>query len=348
MLGTGMAGELDYKDGWRKADHTKHGVFAMDYLGLDIAKAKFDAHLVTATRKHSISLPNTETGFAQLAAWLARHRASAEAGLHACMEATGNWGLDLAAFLHAAGITVSIVNPKQIKLFGDCELSRNKTDKLDAGVIARFCCSQKPMAWAPPAAEIRELRELVRRCAALKANRTQELNRQKAGMVSPTVAASIERMLDHIEQEISQINTEIRGLIARHAALALNFTLLRSIPGIGEVTAAFVLAEIPNIAEFTPKGLGAFTGLSPQEDTSGKRRGKAGISRIGNATLRSAFYLCALSARRHNPNLAAFVKRMAEAKKPNKVILTAIARKLLVMAHAVIRTQTPFQAATAA
>jgi len=319
----------------------------MDYLGLDIAKASFDAHLIIGTRKQSVSLPNTETGFRLLAAWLARHR-SAEAGLHACMEATGNWGLDLAAFLHAAGITVSIVNPRQIKSFGDCELSRNKTDKLDAAQIARFCRSQAPMAWTPPAEEIRELRELVRRCAALKATRTQELNRQKAGIASSTVAVSLEHLIEFVEQQIGEISAAIRALIARHAALQLNFTLLCSIPGIGEVTAALVLAEIPNIAEFTPKGLAAFTGLSPQEDSSGKRKGQAGISRIGNAALRSAFFLCALSARRCNPRLTEFVKRMVEAKKPNKVILIAVARKLLVMAHAVIRTQTPFQAEHAA
>ena len=107
----------------------------MDYLGLDIAKASFDAHLVSAQGKRSISLPNTEAGFALLAAWLTRHHASGGAELHACMEATGNWGLDLAAFLHAAGIKVSIVNPRQIKAFGESELSRNKTDKLDAALI---------------------------------------------------------------------------------------------------------------------------------------------------------------------------------------------------------------------
>lgn len=315
----------------------------MDHLGLDIAKAKFDAHLLTTAGKHSISLPNTETGFRELATWLGRRRGDSEAGLHACMEATGNWGLDLAAFLHAAGHTVSIVNPKRIKSFADSLLSRNKTDKLDAALIANFCRLHEPMAWAPPAPEIRELRELVRRCASLKAIRTQEVNRGKAGVVSPTVAASLQRMIANIDREIAEITSAIRALIARHAALQRNFDLLCSIPGIGEVTAALTLAELPNIAEFTPKALAAFTGLSPQEDSSAGRRGRAGISRIGNASLRSAFFLCALSARRCNPRLAEFVRRMVEAKRPNKVILVALARKLLVMAHAIIRSQTPFQ-----
>ena len=260
------------------------------------------------------------------------------------MEATGNWGLDLADFLYRAGFKVSIVNPRQIKAFGESELSRNKTDKLDAALIARFCRSHEPMAWTPPAAELRELRELVRRCAALKANRTQEINRQKAGLVSTIVAASIERMLARINEEIAAIKAAIRDLIARNQAQQRNFKLLRSIPGIGEVTAALVLADLPNIAEFTPKGLAAFAGLSPQEHSSGTRRRSGGISRIGNAALRTSLFMCALSARRHNPRLAEFVQRMTEARKPKKVILIALARKLLVMAHAVIRTQTPFNA----
>jgi transposase len=319
----------------------------MDYLGLDIAKASFDAHLITAAGKRHGHFSNTPAGFEQLAAWLERHRPLGGETLHACLEATGNWGLDLAAFLYAAGCKVSIVNPRQIKAFGESELARNKTDKLDAALIARFCRAHEPRAWTPPAAEIREMRELVRRCAALKATRTQETNRQKAGLASAIVAASIERLLAHLEAELRAITKAIRALLARNDALRLNFELLRSIPCIGEVTAALVLAELPNIAEFTPKALAAFAGLSPQEHSSGPRRRSAGISRIGNPALRTALYLCALSARRHNPRLADFAQRMTEAKKPNKVILIALARKLLVMAHAVIRTQTPFQASPA-
>ena len=320
----------------------------MDYLGLDIAKARFDAGLLAADVKRHSSFANTQAGFEQLAAWLARNRPSATEPLHACMEATGNWGLDLAAFLHAAGFKVSIVNPRQVKAFGDSELARNKTDKLDAALIARFCRAHGPAAWTPPAAGMRELRELVRRCAALKANRAQELNRQKAGLVSAIVAASIERLLAHLDAEIRAITAAIHDLIAGDPAQQQNFQLLCSIPSIGEVTAALILAELPNIAEFTPKGLAAFTGLSPQEHSSGARRSLGGISRIGNATLRTALFLCALTARRHNPRLADFVKRMTGAGKPNKVILIALARKLLVMAHAVIRTQTPFNADAAA
>jgi transposase len=255
----------------------------MKVLGLDIAKAKFDACLLLADGKHRSTFANTPAGFALLDQWLARHDIS---GLHACMEATGNWGLDLAAHLYAAAITVSIVNPRQIKAFGVSELARNKTDQLDAALIARFCRAHAPAPWTPPLAHLRDLRELVRRCASLKATRTQEINRQKAGAVCTTVLASIERMLQRIDTEIELITAAIRDLLAGDATLQTNFTLIRSIPGIGEATAALLLAELPNLAEFTPKGLAAFAGLSPSEQSSGMRHRAGGISRMGNAALR--------------------------------------------------------------
>lgn len=317
----------------------------MDHLGIDIGKTKFDVCLLAQPRDRHASFANTEAGFMLLRAWLDRHRTDATAPLHACMEATGNWGLDVASLLHQDGITVSIVNPKQIKSFGDSELARNKTDRLDAALIARFCRAHTPRAWTPPNPRLRELRDLVRRCDALKAARTQEINRQKAGCASAVVAASIAAHLHVLAEQIASINEAIRTLIAEDPTQQHDFNLLCGVPGIGEVTAAVLLAELPNITAFTPKALAAFAGLSPAEHSSGRNRSRSiGISRIGSARLRSALYLCALSARRHNPRLAAFVRRMAEAGKPPKVILVAIARRLLVYAHTVLRKQTPFRA----
>ena len=314
----------------------------MVILGLDIGKTKFDACLLGDSSKQAAHFPNTETGFEQLRTWLAKYQPP-QTPLHACMEATGNYGLSLAAFLHANGTTVSIINPKQIKAFSDAELTRNKTDKLDAALIARFCRAQNPPAWTPPATHLRELREMVRRCAALKEHRTQEINRQKAGLASAAVQASIERSLAHLNDEIDTITRQIHALLASDAKMQKNFTLLRTIPGIGEVSAAVLLAELPNIADFTSKGVAAFAGLSPTEHSSGAKHHSSGISRIGNAAVRSTLYLGALSARRHNPRLQEFVSRMTNEGRPNKVILVAVARKLLLLAHGVIRTQKPFK-----
>jgi len=315
----------------------------MDIIGIDISKAKFDIALLTGKRTRHAVFSNTEAGFSQVLTWVVRHRSDRNAPLHACMEATGNWGLDLADFLHGRGVRVSIVNPVRIKAFGQSELARNKTDKLDAAVIARFCRAHVPPAWTPPASHLRELRELVRRCDVLKVARVQELNRQQAGFVSDAVAASITLHLEWLDKQIEAVTAQVRGLVAADPVLARNLALLCSITGFGEVSATILLAELPNIADFTPKALAAFTGLSPQEHSSGSSLRRPGrVSRIGNERLRSVLYMCALSAKRHNKALADFVQRMTAAGKPPKVTLIAVARKLLVYAHAVIRTQQPF------
>ncbi|MFL5331976.1 MAG: IS110 family transposase [Geminicoccaceae bacterium] len=315
----------------------------MDIVGIDISKAKFDAALLVGERTRHAAFSNTEAGFAQLLTWLARYRPDPDAPVHACMEATGNWGLELADCLHSGGIRVSVVNPARIKAYGESELARNKTDRLDAALIARFCRAHVPPAWAPPLPHLRELRELVRRCDALKAARVQELNRQQAGLASPAVARSIAAHLAWLDAQIEAVAAEVRVLVAADPVLARNLALLRSITGFGETSATVLLAELPNIADFTPKALAAFVGLSPSEYSSGssvRRPGK--VSRIGSERLRSTLYMCALSAKRTNKALAAFVSRMTVAGKPNKVVLIAVARKLLVYAHAVIRTQKPF------
>lgn len=316
----------------------------MDVLGIDISKRTFDAALLPAPgRTRRASFANTEAGFGQLLDWLGTHRGDPGAPLHACMEATGNYGLDLAAFLHGAGVRVSVVNPARIKAFGQSELIRNKTDRLDAALIARFCRAMAPSAWVPPTPRLRELRELARRCEALKAARVQEINRQKSGFASAAVARSLAEHIAWLDRELEAVMERVRALVAEEPTLARDFALVRSVPGLGEVTATVILTELPNIAEFTPKALAAFAGLSPQEHSSGTSVRKPGrISRAGSERLRSALYMCSLSARRRNSFLTDFVRRMQAAGKPPKVILVALARKLLVYAGAVVRTGRPF------
>ena len=137
---------------------------------------------------------------------------------------------------------------------------------------------------------------------------------------------------------------EVRHLIASDSTLSKNAALVRSITGFGKIFATILLAELPNIAEFTPKALAAFVGRSPSEHSSGtsvRRPGK--VSRIDAERLRSTLYMCALSAKRTSKPLAALVARMTAAGKSPKVILVAVARKLLVSAHAVVRTQKVFE-----
>jgi transposase len=314
----------------------------MDIPGINIAKAKFDVALMIDTRVRSATFSHTEAGFQQLLAWLTRHRPDPNASMHACREATGTWGIDRAAFLSPHQVRVSIVNPARIKASGDSELRRNKTDPLDAALAARFCRSQNPDPWTPPAPQLRELRELVRRCDALKAARAQELNRQKAGLASQAVARSIAHHLTWLNHQIDDIFNPARQIIRNNPAPAKNFALLQTIKGFGKVAAAVILAELPHIDTFTPKALAAFGGLSPQEHAAGSTRKPGQLSRIGTDRVRSTRPLCALSAKPHNQRLLGFAKTAHRRRQPHKVVLAAVARKLRVYANVVIKTQQAF------
>jgi len=313
------------------------------FLGIDIAKHKFDAVLLVGDRERHKVFENNEVGFAAVMAWLGEQASS----LHACMEATGGFGDDLALYLHEQGIVVSVTNPLRIKAFGQSEMVRTKTDKVDAGVIARFCRSHLPEPWQPPSPHVRELRALVRRCATLKEIRAQEMVRRLQGTASSRVAHSMDKTIEWLDGEIKAISEAVMALIRDDETLRRNHELLVSIPGLGGQSAAVLLAEIPDFSVFSHnKQITAFVGLNPQEHKSGSSvRGRTRISKIGNARVRAILYMCALSARRHNPILKAFAERLKESGKAPKLVLVAVARKLLVLAYGVMKTQRPFQIA---
>jgi transposase len=169
-------------------------------LGIDIAKAKFAAALLRPDGKvRHKSCANTPTGFADLAAWLLRQQVT---HVHATLEATGTYGEALALWLHDAGHLVSVVNPSVIHAYARTQLTRSKTDRIDAELIARFTASHQPAPWTPPAPEIRQLQALVRRLDALQGMRTQELNRLASGVTVAEVRASIETVIASLDAQI--------------------------------------------------------------------------------------------------------------------------------------------------
>ena len=169
-------------------------------LGIDIAKAKFDVCLRKENRrtKHKVFL-HTRHGFEQLVAWLASQQVG---DLYACLEATGSYGEPLALFLFEAGFMVSVVNPAAVRAFANAGLSRTKTDKVDAELIARFCLAQQPKAWQPPAPELRELQALVRRLESLVEMRVAEENRLSSGVSTAAVKHSLEEHIRYLLEEI--------------------------------------------------------------------------------------------------------------------------------------------------
>lgn len=310
-------------------------------LGLDISKAKFDACLVRASGKlRHRAFPNSEAGFAQLSAWLEKHGATQ---VHACLEATGTYGDGLATYLHDAGHTVSVVNPAVIKAYAESRLSRAKTDKADATLIAQFCAERRPPRWSPLPAEVRELQALARRLDSLREMRQMEQNRLDVAATA-AVRQSLAEHLTFLDEEIAKTEALIRSHIDSHPGLRGQRDLLVSIPGIGETTAAKLLGEILDVKLYTgARQLAAFAGLAPRLHESGSSvRKRARLSKVGAPRLRKALYFPAIAAIKYNPYVKELSERMrARGKCPMQVIGAAM-RKLVHLAYGVLKSGKPF------
>jgi transposase len=294
------------------------------------------AVLLQHDRSASKSVPNSVAGFKQLQTWLCNRKAK---NVHACLEATGGWSEDMALALCEAGHVVSLVNPARIKAFARSEMLRTKTDLIDAALIARFCRMHAPDPWVPPAPEIRVLQGLVRRYQSLVQMRTEEQNRLQAPMIAAVVTKSIKATLRHLDREIERVDREIEQLFDQYPPLRRQRDLLTSIPGIGDTTAARILGEMPNIAEFrNVKAVAAYAGLSPHHYESGSIRRPSRLAKTGNASLRTALYFPAISAMRYNPMLRRFADRMRKRGKSNMTIIAAVMRKLLTLAYGVLKS----------
>jgi len=308
-------------------------------LGIDIAKETFDALLLVGKLSHAGSFPNSKPGFTRLVRWLTKHKAGQ---VHACLEATGRYYEALAHFLHQAGYQVSVVNPLRISNYAKSQLSRNKTDKLDAELIARFCQREQPPLWAPPPGEVTELQALTRHLEALLDSRTQQLNRLSEANPSGAVRKLLRTHTAFLDKQIAELKREINEHIEHYPDLKHKRDLLTSIPGIGEATAARLLGE--NISRFSDgRALAAYAGLSPRLRESGTSvRGRGRLCKLGNGKLRKSLYWPAISAWRWNPVIASFRERLLERGKPSMVIIAACMRKLLCLALGVLKSDRPF------
>lgn len=313
------------------------------YVGVDVSKTWLDVALLDGDRARHFRDSNDGEGHVAIQAWIATRVGTDP--VHLCLEATGAYGFDFARAMVAAGHKVSLVNPAQIKAFGKSELLRDKTDRIDAALIARFARAHDPKAWVPPRDVELTLRSLVRRCAALKGMRTQEINRLKSGALASEVTASVERLIAVLDAEIATIDRLTREIIAQDERFSRDAALLRTIPGLGDRGIAVLLGELPDLRAFdTGKQVASYAGIAPGEHSSGTHHpDSTPITRVGNGLVRSTMVLCALSAKRHNPTLKAFAERLSDAGKPKKVVLVAVAKKLLVQAHGILKRGTAFE-----
>jgi len=313
----------------------------MVYLGIDVGKADFHCALLSDGRSKPNSFPNSQKGFERLRSWL-RNRGVDR--VHACLEATGGWSEELALFLQEQGHAVSLVNPMAIKSFGQSELSRTKTDKADAALIARYCGAMQPRLWEPPSPSQRRLQRLGRRRTALVEMRTQEHNRLEGPGIAE-VRESLEKSIAFLERQIADIDREIASVINDDPDLRNKRDLLESIPGIGERVASTLLGELPQITEFrNGKALAAFVGLCPREFRSGSSVSTSWLSKVGNPHVRRVLYMPAITAMRCNPILVDFSARLRARGKRNKQIIAAVMRRMLVIAYGVLKSGRPFNA----
>jgi transposase len=311
-------------------------------LGIDIAKLKFNACLINqgGKLKHKV-FPNDATGCEQLKQWLSKQGVEQ---VHACLEATGTYGDSLSLCLHTAGHRVSVVNPAAVKAFAQSRLSRTKTDRVDAALIARFCLAQEPPAWTPPPPEVRELQALVRRLESLVEMRVAEENRLSSGVTVEMVRQSVEEHLSYLQEQIKRTEGLIRQHIKGHPTLRQQSELLDSIPGIAETTAALLLAEITDITQYrSARQVAASAGLVPRERQSGSSvRGRTRLSKIGNARLRRALYFPAITALRCSPFFQAWAEGLLKRGKCKMSVICAVMRKLIHLAYGVLKSGQPF------
>jgi transposase len=303
-------------------------------VGIDVSKAQLDVHLRPEGR--SFQVPNTPEGHAVL-----RTNLPAPGTCRITLEATGIYGQRIAAELVDAGHYVSVVNPRQIRDYAKALGILAKTDRIDAKVIARFGADVKPRPVVKTPEKQAELDQLVTRRRQLLQLRTAESNRLHYGLTK-FVRQSVRRSLDALNRDIARIDQAILELVQSDDDWQHRFELLKTTPGIGDVNAASLVAELPELGQLNRQKISALVGAAPYPDDSGKRQGQRSI-RGGRKSLRGTLYMAALSATQHNPVIRKFADRLKAAGKPGKVVIVACLRKLLVILNTMIKHNTPWK-----
>ena len=315
------------------------------FVGIDVSKRKLDCAVLLNDKIKTKVVSNDPAGFSLLDGWL-RERGIVHEQARLCLEATGPYSEQAALALVELGWTISVVNPARIKGFAQSELARNKTDRADAALLARFCAAMRPSEWTPPSPVYRKLRALVERLQTLKDMHQQEVNRLEAHHASgeKAVLRDIQGHLAWPDKQIAQLQRRINDHIDRDPDLKRDADLIASIPGIGEATVAKVLAYAGNLRRFANgKALAAFIGVSPRlRESGGSVKGRTMISRAGHAALRKALYMPGLVALRHNPVLQIFGGRMKANGLAPKAVVGAAMRKLAHLIYGVVKSGKPF------
>ena len=306
------------------------------FVGIDVAKDRLDVHVRPSGEAFAVARDGK--GLDELVARL-RERDVALIVL----EATGGFETTVTAALCAVGLPLMVANPRQVRDFARATGKLAKTDAIDAAVIAHFADAVRPEPRPVPDAEARALGELLTRRRQIVEMMTAERNRRKR-LADRRMIKSIDRLLKALQRELSDLEEALDDTIRGTPAWRETEDLLKSVPGVGDVTARVLIAHLPELGTLDRKKIAALVGVAPFNRDSGTLRGKRTIWG-GHANVRAALYMAALVASRYNPTLSRFYQRLLQAGKPKKVALTAVMRKLLTILNAIIRDQTPWQPA---
>lgn len=304
--------------------------------GIDVSKDQLEVHLWPSGQ--NFALANTPSGAIELVERLHPHEVTL-----VVIEATGRYERRAALALMDAGYEVAVVNPRQPRDFAKSTGQLAKTDAIDARVLAQFGAVIGPRPSERPAENQLILDELVARRRQLVEMITMERNRIEHAL-HMRLRRQIEHVVKALQKQLDQIEAEILALIDRDDDWRRRFELLKSTPGVGDATAATLVAELPELGRLNRQAIAALVGVAPINRDSGRERGQRHIAG-GRHSVRRMLYMATLTARSWNPVIKAFAARLAAAGKPFKVVMTACMRKLLTILNTMVKNNEPWRTA---
>jgi transposase len=306
------------------------------FVGIDVAKDRLDVHV--RPTDEAFSLGHDDAGVTSLVARLSR----VPPGL-VVLEATGGYEMDVAAALATAGIPVAVVNPRQVRDFARATGQLAKTDRLDARAIALFAEAVRPVARPLASEQAQALGELITRRRQLLDMLGAETNRQRQ-VRDRQLQRRIAAHIAWLTRALEELKRDLDDTVRSSPMWRETENLLKSVPGIGDITAHTLIAELPELGHLDRRQIAALVGVAPVNRDSGTRRGRRMIAG-GRATVRHALYMPTLVAIRHHVVIAGFYQRLTQAGRPRKVALIAAMRKLLTILNAVLRDRRAWQPA---
>ena len=310
-------------------------------IGIDVSKEKLDICALFDGKTQKKIVDNSVSGFKSLRNWISKNNIDDP---HFCMESTGCYSEGVAEFFHELGFKVSVVNPLQIKAFRNSKLIRQKTDSVDAHIIAEFCLQNDPSPWNPRSPEKKELHNINVRISALKTEINRASNVLENKNLSKVILKSIHDEIKFLKKQIILLEDEAQKIINSNQNLKEQFDRITEIKGVGEKLALAIIADMPDVSNFQKSGqFSAFAGVSPSHFQSGSSvHGKSHISRLGSKSIRKVLYMSALVVKNHNPHFQKFVRNLQKKGKAPKVIIVAIMRKLMCILFGMLKNSSNF------